>query len=98
MQSVKKPTLPPSFIFYDLDGNVALRLRGYYPPYSFRAALRYVVEGFYKEETLQAYMQRADPPGKFELEELNTQFFFERPPYALDRSHFKAEKTINRVL
>ena len=90
----EKTNFTPSFIFYDLDGNVALRLRGYYPPYSFRAALKYVVEGFYKEESLKAYMERADPPGKFELEELNSQLFFERPPYALDRSHFKAEKPL----
>lgn len=90
----EKTNFTPSFIFYDVDGNIALRLRGYYPPYSFRAALRYVVEGFYKEETLQAYMERADPPGKFDLEELNSQLFFDRPPYALDRSHFKAEKPL----
>lgn len=90
----EKTNFTPSFIFYDVDGNIALRLRGYYPPYSFRAALRYVVEGFYKEESLPSYMERADPPGKFELEELNSQAFFESPPYALDRSHFKAEKPL----
>ena len=31
----------PSLVFYDADGNIALRLRGYYPPYQFRAALEY---------------------------------------------------------
>ncbi len=90
----EKTNFTPSFIFYDIDGAVALRLRGYYPPYSFRAALKYVVEGFYKEEALQAYMERADPPGKFELEDLNSQLFFDKPPYALDRSRFKAEKPL----
>jgi len=90
----EKTNFTPSFIFYDLDGSIALRLRGYYPPYAFRAALKYVVEGFYKEETLQAYMERADPPGKFEQDELNSQSFFEPPPYALDRSHFRAEKPL----
>jgi thioredoxin-related protein len=91
--SIREQTnFTPSFIFYDLDGNIALRLRGYYPPYAFRAALKFVAEGFYKEETLKAYMDRADPPGKFEQEDLNTQPFFMQPPYALDRSHFKAEK------
>jgi thioredoxin-related protein len=91
--SIREQTnFTPSFIFYDLDGKIALRLRGYYPPYAFRAALKYVVEGFYKEETIKAYMDRADPPGKFEQEDLNTQVFFMQPPYALDRSHFKAEK------
>lgn len=90
----EKTNFTPSFIFYDLDGNVALRLRGYYPPYAFRAALKYVAEGFYKEESLSAYMERADPPGKFELEELNHAPFFEPPPYALDRRHFRAEKPL----
>ncbi|MGB5226133.1 MAG: thioredoxin fold domain-containing protein [Arenicellales bacterium] len=90
----EKTNFTPSLIFYDLDGKVALRLRGYYPPYAFRAALKYVVEGFYKEETLQAYMDRANPPAKFEQEELNSQPFFEPPPYALDRSRFPADKPL----
>lgn len=90
----EKTNFTPSLIFYDLDGKVALRLRGYYPPYAFRAALKYVVEGFYKEETLQSYMDRANPPAKFEQDELNSQEFFEKPPYALDRSRFKAEKPL----
>ena len=90
----EKTNFTPSLIFYDVDGKVALRLRGYYPTYAFRAALKYVVEGFYKEETLQAYMDRANPPAKFEQDELNSQDFFEKPPYALDRSRFKAEKPL----
>lgn len=90
----EKTNFTPSLIFYDLDGKVALRLRGYYPPYAFRAALKYVVEGFYKEETLQSYMDRANPPAKFEQDELNSQDFFEKPPYVLDRSRFKAEKPL----
>jgi thioredoxin-related protein len=84
----------PSFLFYDTDGNIALRLRGYYPPYTFRAALKYVAEGFYKEEPLASYMDRADQTAKFELEELNYESFFERPPYVLDRSRFAAEKPL----
>ena len=93
--SIKHNTnFTPSFLFYDADGNLALRLRGYYPPYAFRAALKYVAEGFYKEESLASYMERADPPGKFELEEMNDEPFFMRPPYALDRRHFAAEKPL----
>ena len=37
----------PSLIFYDAKGRIALRLRGYYPPYQFRAALEYVAGGHY---------------------------------------------------
>jgi thioredoxin-related protein len=84
----------PSFIFYDADGRQALRLRGYYPPYTFRAALKYVAEGYYKEESLRTYLDRADPTAKFDLEDLNWQPFFARPPYALDRSHVPAQRPL----
>jgi thioredoxin-related protein len=84
----------PSFLVFDADGNEVLRLRGYYPPYTFRAALRYVAEGSYKEESLRAYMDRADPPGKFDLEDMNEQTFFLPPPYALGRSKIPAERPL----
>lgn len=84
----------PSFLVYDVDGNEVLRLRGYYPPYTFRAALRYVAEGSYKEESLRAYMDRADPPGKFDLEDMNEQPFFLPPPYALGRNRIPAERPL----
>ena len=35
----EKTNFTPSLVFYDTDGKEALRLRGYYPPYRFRAAL-----------------------------------------------------------
>lgn len=84
----------PSLIFYDEQGKEALRLRGYYPPYRFRAALEYVVDGFYHKETLHDYMARADPPPKFEIGDLNEQEFFTKPPYALDRSKFPAQQPL----
>jgi len=34
----QQATFTPTLLFYDADGNEALRLRGYYPPYRFRAA------------------------------------------------------------
>lgn len=84
----------PSLIFYDAQGREALRLRGYYPPYGFRAALEYVVDGYYREESLGDYLARADPPPKFELGGLNTSELFMRPPYALDRSSFPAQQPL----
>jgi thioredoxin-related protein len=90
----EKMNFTPSFLVYDLEGNEVLRLRGYYPPYTFRAALRYVAEGQYKEESLHAYMERADPPGKFDLDDMNEQPFFMQPPYALDRSKIPAERPL----
>ena len=81
----------PTLIYYDDKGEKALMLRGYYPPYKFRAAMEYVERGYYKEEKLKQYMKRANPPPKFEVSDLNDEDFFMAPPYALDRSRFKAQ-------
>ncbi|TNF97567.1 MAG: thioredoxin family protein, partial [Gammaproteobacteria bacterium] len=76
----------PSLLFYDRDGHRALRLRGYYPPYKFRAALKYVVENFHQKESLRDYLSRADPAMVFDPDGLNEQDFFIAPPFNLDRS------------
>jgi len=84
----------PSLIFYDAQGQQALMLRGFYPPYKFRAAMEYVERGYYKEESYRNYMLRANPPPKFELSDMNHKDFFMTPPYALDRSHFPAQQPL----
>ena len=84
----------PSLLFYDAQGRKALRLRGYYPPYRFRAALKYVVEGYYRAETFAEYLLRADPPPKFDVADLNEQVFFADPPHLLDRSRFPAARPL----
>jgi thioredoxin-related protein len=84
----------PSLVFFDSDGREALRLRGYYAPYRFRAALAYVVEGYYRHESFRDYLQRADPPPKFDLQALNEQPFFAGPPYMFDRSRAAAQKPL----
>ena len=73
----------PSLVFYDENGKPVFRLRGFYPPYKFRAALKYVNEGFYKKETFKQYLARA-VQGEFFLEGgLNERDFFSKPPYDL---------------
>ena len=52
------------------------RLRGFYPPYKFRAALKYVNEEFYKKETFADYFARANPGEYFLLGGLNERDFF----------------------
>lgn len=76
----------PSLVFYDKDGQVALRLRGYYPPYQFRAALEYVAGGHYLRERFPVYMARGDATLRFEEGDLVEEPFFEKPPYHLDRT------------
>lgn len=84
----------PALIFYDAQGRQALRLRGYHDPYHFRAALEYVADGHYTQESFPRYLARAKlitPPGEGEL---NPQPFFSPPPYALDRSLLPGQRPL----
>ena len=84
----------PSLIFIDADGNEALRLRGYYPPYKFRAALEYVADEHYRTERFADYLRRAEGSLAFEADELNDEPFFDEPPYALQRNRFPSDKPL----
>lgn len=77
----------PSLLFYDRDGQLALRLRGYYPPYQLRAALEYVADGHYRRESFRDYLARGEDRMVFDPEDLNDQPFFARPPHNLDRRY-----------
>ena len=81
----------PSLVFFDGEGRIALRLRGYYPPYQFRAALEYVAGGHYLREKFPVYMARGDKTLRFEAGDLVEEPFFSPPPHNLDRSRFPAE-------
>jgi len=84
----------PSLIFYDAQGRVAFRLRGYYPPYKFRAALEYVVDGYYRQEPFADYLARGDAGTAFEPGDLNEEDFFIPPPQDLDRSRLAGERPL----
>ncbi|EGV31990.1 hypothetical protein ThidrDRAFT_1564 [Thiorhodococcus drewsii AZ1] len=75
----------PSILFFDAEGRIALRLRGYYPPYQFRAALEYVADGHYRRESFRDYLARGENRMLFDPEDLNEEPFFAPPPYNLDR-------------
>jgi len=77
----------PSLVFYDSEGKIALRLRGYYPPYQHRAAIEYVADGHYKRETFPDYLERGDQTLRFEAGDLIEDPLFEKPPYNLDRRY-----------
>jgi thioredoxin-related protein len=84
----------PSVVFYNTDGREVLRLRGYYPPYRFRAALEFVADGHYRNETFREYLARADVPLIFEPGDLSEEPFFLPGPYMLDRSRLPAERPL----
>ena len=85
-----KTNFTPSLVFYDVLGKPVFRLRGYYPPYKFRAALKYVAEGFYKTERFRDYLARAEPGLFFMLGGLIEREFFIGPPYLLNRPRDRA--------
>ncbi|MGD2117799.1 MAG: thioredoxin fold domain-containing protein [Chromatiales bacterium] len=84
----------PSLLFYNADGDLVLRLRGYYPPYQFMAALQYVAEGHYKREKFRVYLARGDKSMRFEKDDLVEEEFFSPPPYNLDRTRFPGERPL----
>ena len=90
----EKTNFTPSLIFYDRDGKEALRLRGYYPPYQFRAALEYVADGHYMKEGFPDYLARGEGSFAFEPGDLNEEGFFLPPPYNLDRSRFPGQRAL----
>ena len=90
----EKTNFTPSVIFFDLEGNEVLRLRGYYPPYRFLAALEYVADRHYRNERYRDFLARAGVPLVFEPGELSEESFFIPGPYMLDRSRFPAERPL----
>ncbi len=84
----------PSLVFYDIQGREALRLRGYRPPYQFRAALEYVADGHYLKEPFNLYLARAEKAFSFGKDRLNEHDSFLPPPYMLDRSHIHADRPL----
>lgn len=84
----------PSIVFYNRDGQETLRLRGYYPPYQFRAALEYAADGHYTRESFRDYLARGEGRMVFEPEDLNEEDFFAAPPFNLDRSRFSGERPL----
>jgi thioredoxin-related protein len=90
----EKTNFTPSLIFFNAAGEEVLRLRGYYPPYRFRAALEYVADAHYKDETFRQYLARADVPLVFEPGDLIEEPFFMPGPYMLDRSMIPGERPL----
>ncbi|MBN4063457.1 thioredoxin fold domain-containing protein [Cardiobacterium sp. AH-315-I02] len=78
-----KANFTPSLVFYNNEGTPVFRLRGFYPPYKFRAALQYVTEEYYKKETFSEYLDRATQGEFFLLGGLTERDFFLEPPHDL---------------
>jgi thioredoxin-related protein len=82
----------PSLLFLNLEGEAALFLRGYYPTYTFMAALEFVADAHYQNEAFQAFIARAQPLS--EDGEPVAEDWFQPPPYQLDRSRWPAQREL----
>ena len=90
----EKTNFTPSLIFFNQRGEEVLRLRGYYPPYQFRAALEYVADQHYLNESFPDYLARGEASTAFEPGDLNEEEFFIPPPHNLDRSRFPGQRPL----
>jgi len=90
----QKTNFTPSLVFYARNGSEALTLRGYYPPYRFRAALEFVADRHYQSMNFAQFLAIAPTTLAFEQDELIEESFFESPPYALDRSRFPGSQPL----
>ncbi|HED17872.1 MAG TPA: thioredoxin [Gammaproteobacteria bacterium] len=84
----------PSLLFYDLAGNIILKLVGYQSPYRFRAALEFVADAHYQKESFRKYLARGAGAPNEGKATLNTAPFLSPPPYALDRSRYPAQRPL----
>jgi thioredoxin-related protein len=82
----------PSLLFLNLEGEAVLFLRGYYPTYTFMAALEFVADAHYQNEAFQAFIARAQPLS--EGGEPVSEDWFQPPPYQLDRSRWPGQREL----
>lgn len=74
-----KVQFTPTLIFFDEEGQVALRLNGYLPPARFKVALEYVAGHHEKKSSYHDYVEANQPPAT--TGELHAEDFFEAEPY-----------------
>ena len=90
--ALMKVQFTPTLLFFDEKGAVALRLNGYYPPHTFRAALDYVAGKHEGKLAFAEYLKRVSPaPASGRLHD---QPFFMKPPYRFARAQRPAGKPL----
>jgi len=80
-----KANFTPTLLFFDDTGKQALKLSGYREPYQFLAALEYVADKHYRNESFRDYMARAEQAESYGQDTLNSNEIFKAPPYDLAR-------------
>lgn len=82
----------PTLLFFDEQGQVALRINGYYPPENFRVALNYVAGHEEARGSFRDYLAvRVTAPAAAKLHD---ESFFRRAPVDLSRNKRAAHRTL----
>ena len=84
LAALLKVQFTPTVLFLDEQGNVALRMNGYYPPHEFDAALDYVAGRMEKKVAFAEYLKSKPRPAARAT--LATESFFLPAPYDLRRA------------
>ena len=85
----------PTLLFFDNTGKRVLRLAGYKTPAQFKPILAYLTGDHYQKQSLRDYLKVTNNNSAITTTtKLQSDPLFEKPPYALDRSHFAAEKPL----
>jgi thioredoxin-related protein len=89
-----KTNFTPSFLFYNTQAELALRLPGFRPPYQFRAALEYVADKHYQHDSFADYLALAEPALSYGQDDMNENDAFMSPPYNFDRRRIPGTKPL----
>ncbi|MCW8962479.1 MAG: thioredoxin fold domain-containing protein, partial [Gammaproteobacteria bacterium] len=86
----------PSLLFYGHDGKIILRKTGYQSPERFKNMLSYIANDHYQSESFASFLtqQATNNSSTTTNIGLTGNPHFEKPPYALDRSRFPADKPL----
>ena len=92
----QKVGFAPTLLFFDANGKRVLRQVGYQAPKRFLHLMDYVADNHYKTVSLSEFFESKTPQkmATSVYTKLKEDSLFDNPPYALDRSNFKASEPL----
>ena len=92
----EKVLFSPTIMFIDTQGNKNLTLKGYYPPYVFRAAVDFVVGESYKTGSFRDFLAKVKSQKGFNsgMKTLSKNPLFKPLPYDLGRNKTPAKRPL----
>ncbi|MDX1823196.1 MAG: thioredoxin fold domain-containing protein [Thiohalomonadales bacterium] len=91
----QRARLTPTLLFYGVEGIRLVKIIGFYPPEKFTQVLDYIDDDLYQSETISEYLKKYRKEADESLGEIDPDFtMFTRPPYMLDRTHFRGQQPL----